>query len=122
MSEQSTTADFLAELKGKKRRNQPAQASTSAEPESTERMTDYEIPSKEAEVLPEAEKLNRNNATKLDAAIEHLRALFSHANSPQVGGRSFWGTISIEVHFQDGQAADILPSFSSRDRCVRNGR
>ena len=60
----------------------------------------------------------QSNRRRLETARAHLDAMFADAESPQIGGRKFWGAIRMEITFRDGEAGDVLVSIEQRDRCV----
>lgn len=67
-----------------------------------------------------APSLSTNNAAKLERAKAHLDKLFSLAAAGliDVSGK-FYGSTSIEIAWVDGQAQEVLPTFSARDRVGR---
>lgn len=65
-----------------------------------------------------AAKLSARNTEMLNAVIEHLRDKFRIAAGPQVGGRKFYGRVTIETVWQDGECQEILPEVSERDRVI----
>ena len=61
------------------------------------------------------------NDRKRAAAHKHLDRMFDDAQDEQIDGRRFWGSVRLEVQFQDGVAGDILASKEARDR-LQGGR
>ena len=68
-------------------------------------------------VSPMATPRTSANARRIAAAHAHLDRMFEDAEAEQICGRRFWGSIVLEIPFQEGEAGDILASKSARDRC-----
>ena len=65
--------------------------------------------------------LSRSNEEKLDAAIQYIRKLFHDAAGPQVGGRKFFGRVTMATVWQKGECVEIQPCIEGKDRVIREG-
>ena len=60
--------------------------------------------------------LSQNNRAKLERAKVHIEKLFLLAESGLIEGVHFYGRMGLEVVWIDGQAQELVPSISARDR------
>lgn len=58
------------------------------------------------------------SARKLDAAHHHLDKMWADAEGEQIDGRRFYGKITLEVPFQNGEPQRILASKAADDKVI----
>ena len=78
-------------------------------------------PKKPLQVQPSNGCLSRGNEDKLEAAIQYIRKLFHDAAGPQVGGRKFFGRVTMATVWQKGECVEIQPCIEGKDRVIREG-